>query len=104
MVSFFLEIKFRIIFFVINIIYNINSDDEVASSDDVPAVIKEKLNLLEKILEPWPKVVSLWNDTADERYHIIRSIEIHEYFDKFSCLKHPSGLSLVRNYFTLIIL
>lgn len=64
-------------------------DTEAESSN------KEKLEFLEKELEPWPQVVAFWRDTWSIRKDLLKNLGIHEYFERFPCLKQPLGINLV---------
>ncbi|XP_031777357.1 uncharacterized protein LOC116415892 [Nasonia vitripennis] len=58
----------------------------VATEGDV-----QKLNWLSSNLEPWDQVEKLWQESFESRRMVLKNLQIHEYIEKFPCLKTQAG-------------
>lgn len=59
------------------------------------------MEFLRSFVEPWSAVENAWKLTADIRITILRhdnslEIKVCDYFNKYPCLKQPSGYMLVK--------
>ena len=58
----------------------------------------DNLNWLSSNLEPWNQVVKKWQESFESRRTLLNDLQIHEYIDKFPCLKLQIGKQMVVYY------
>lgn len=55
---------------------------------------------LKTLVDPWCDVVTLWNDTFNERIGMLKdpSLTVQRYYSKFACLSMQKAIDLVSWY------